>query len=516
LAGGSRETTTSSGRARAPDLTSGPIGPTLVAFALPVMGANIVQTLNGSVNTAWVSHILGPAALAATANAGQIFFLMIGVVFGISMAANILIGHAIGARDDAAARRAVGTCTTFFVVVSLALALLGWMLTPHILAALGTPVDARPGAIRYLRILFAAMPSVYFFNFVMMAQRGVGDSRTPFYFALMQVGLDIVLNPPLIIGLGPFPRLGIAGSATATLISQSLTLVVMLVHLYRRHSILVVRPAERRLLVPDLAIVRALVFKGMPMGIQMIVISLAGLTMMRLVNQYGSQTSAAYGAAMQLWNYVQMPAMAISAAVSSMAAQNVGAGRMDRVERVAWIGASYALVSSLVPILAVLATQHWVLMAFLPASSPVLPIAERINLLAIWSFIPFGVAYAISGVVRATGAVWPPLLAMVVALWFVRIPFAFAMIPHWGSDAVWASFPVGSMVTLTIALAYYRWGGWRKARLLHARPQGETPDPGQGPSSGVEESEVQAEVADGLSRSAPSGPRRPKSEAPVG
>jgi putative MATE family efflux protein len=469
LAGASEKTPARTGR---PDLTSGAIGPTLIAFALPVLGSNVVQTLNGSVNTAWVARILGATALTATANAGQIFFLMIGVVFGISMAANIMVAQAIGARDPAAARRVVGTCTTFFIVLSLGLAAAGALLTPAILDAIGTPPDARAEAVVYLRMLFAAMPSIYFFTFVMGSQRGLGDSRTPFLFALVQVGLDIALNPLLIMGLGPFPRLGIMGSAAATLVSQSLTLGVMLLHLYRKRSILVVRPSEWRLLVPDLAIVKALVFKGMPMGFQMIVVSLAGLTMMRLVNQYGTQTAAAYGAAMQLWNYVQMPSMALSAAISSMAAQNVGAGRMDRVERVAWIGASYALVGTLAPIVLVLLSQAYVLQVFLPAGSPSLPIAERINLISIWSFAPFAAAWAISGVVRATGAVWPPLLAVVIALWFVRIPFALALMPHFGSDAVWASFPVGSSVTFILSLAYYRWGGWRKARMMHPAPAG--------------------------------------------
>jgi Na+-driven multidrug efflux pump len=188
---------------------------------------------------------------------------------------------------------------------------------------------------------------------------------------------------------------------------------------------------------------------------------------------------------------------------------------MDRVERVAWIGAGYALVGSAIPVLLVLATQHWLLVAFLPPTSPALPIAERINMIALWTFIPFGVAFAFSGVVRATGAVWPPLLAMIVALWLVRIPFAYLMRPHWGSDAIWASFPVGSSVTLSFALAYYRWGGWRKLRIIRAVPHGETPEPGQAAPVGVEESEIQAEVVEELNQSSASKPRKPASGAPA-
>ena len=497
----SREAAPSRAARRRQDLTSGPVGRTLIAFAIPVLGSNIVQALSASANTAWVSHLLGEAALTASANAGQVFFLMIGVVFGISLIANVMVGQAIGARDEAAAARVVGTCTVFFIAASVALAIAGLIFTPTILDAMDTPADARAGAIVYLRVLFAALPSVYFFNFVMAGMRGVGDARTPFYFALLQVTLDIVLNPLLILGVGPLPRMGIAGSAASTLISQSIALGLMLLNLYRTRSILVVRPSQWRNLIPDLPILSALLFKGFPMGAQMIVMSVAGLAMMRFVNQFGSQTGAAYGAALQLWTYVQMPAMALGAAVSAMAAQNVGARRMDRVERVAWVGAGYSIFFALGPILLVLATQDFLLLAFLPADSGALPIAKHINMIALWSFVPFSMAFAFSGVVRANGVVWPPLIAMVVALWFVRIPYAQIMEPYLGADAVWSSFPVGSVATLAIALGYFRWGRWRNARLVDTIAHGETPDPGQGPSIGFEETEAQAEAVEAIKRS---------------
>jgi putative MATE family efflux protein len=494
------------------DLTTGPIGKTLILFALPVLGSNILQSLNGSANAIWVSHVLGEAALTATSNANQIFFLMLGAVFGVSQAANIMIGQAVGANDRALAKKVIGTCTTFFIVLSVAVGVAGGLLTPHILDAMATPAEARGDAIAYLRVIFAAMPFMYFFTFVMMAQRGTGDSRTPFYFALLQVGLDITLNPLLIMGVGPFPKLGIAGSATSTLIAQTFTLAVMLVHLYRKKSILVLRPSEARLLIPDFSIIKALVLKGLPMGFQMIVISLAAVTMMSLVNGFGVHTSAAYGAAAQLWTYIQMPAMALGAAVSSMAAQNVGAGKMDRVERVARIGAAYAILFTGVPILLIYLADPWVLRAFLPGSSPSLPIAVHINAIVLWGFVPFGVAFIFSGVVRATGAVWPPLLAMVISLWGVRVPLANLLLPHLGADAIWISFPIGSAMTCALAGGYYLWGGWRNARMLHVTPSADAPDTGLGQAM-MDESE--AITDEEIRLGSPSGPNRPGSEAPA-
>ena len=499
---------------RGPDLTTGPIGKTLVLFALPVLGSNAVQSLNGSANAIWVSHVLGEAALTATSNANQIMFLMLGAIFGVSMASNIMIGQAMGARDLATAKRVVGTSTTFFFFVSLTIGILGAALTPHILDAMGTPPDAKRQAVAYLRVIFSAIPFMNFFTYVMMAQRGAGDSRTPFYFALLAVGMDIVLNPLLIIGVGPFPRLGIAGSAASTLISQAITLAAMIVYLYRKGSILILRPSEFRLYIPDFGIVRALVLKGLPMGFQMMVTSLAAVTMMSMVNQHGIHTSAAYGAAAQLWTYVQMPAMALGASVSSMAAQNVGAGRMDRVEQIARRGALFAFLFSATPILIIYLADPIVLQAFLPADSPSLPIAVHINSIVLWGFIFFGMAFIFSGVVRATGAVWPPLLAMIISLWGVRVPLANFLHPTMGADAIWISYPIGSATTLILAVAYYRWGGWRKSRILSTTaPTSDEVDTGFGQPV-MEGAEAVADEA--ISRSSPSAPNRPASEAHAG
>src|SRR5437868_1846659 len=325
-------------------LTTGPIGRTLLLFTLPVLGSNILQSLNASINAIWVGHYLGEAALTAASNANIVLFFLLGVVFGISMANTIMIGQAVGARDVDEARRVVGTSTTFFVLLSVLASAIGFVLTPSILAAMGTPADARPYAVSYLRIIFLALPFMYFYNFVMMTLRGAGDSRTPFYFMLLSVGLDVALNPLLIFGWGPLPPLGIAGSALATLIAQLTSLAAMLALLYRRKHFLVLHRHQLAYLRPDLALPRALVVKGLRMGLQRVVISSSAIVMMSLVNVYGSQTAAAYGVASQLWTYVQMPALAMGASVSSMVAQNVGAGLWARVSRITRMGLLFNLL----------------------------------------------------------------------------------------------------------------------------------------------------------------------------
>ncbi|QNH13460.1 MATE family efflux transporter [Xanthomonas sp. SI] len=453
-------------------LTEGPIGRQLLLFALPILAGNIAQSLNGSVNAIWVGRYLGEAALTAAANANSIMFFLIGSVFGIGMAATILIGQAMGRGDVVQARRVMGTSATFFIGISVLIAACGWWLARHLLAAMGTPAASLPLAEAYLRVIFLAMPLLYAFAFLSAALRGTGDSRTPFRFLLLSVALDIGFNPLLLFGLGPFPKLGIAGAAWATLIAQAIALSGLLLYLRHKRHVLWLGRQDARLFRIDPTILRALVVKGVPMGLQMVLISLAMIVMISMVNGYGTDTSAAYGAAMQLWTYVQMPAMAIGAACSSMAAQNVGAQRWDRVAAAARQGVLFNFLLTGALIAPLILLDRWTLALFLPPHSAALEIARHLNHIAVWSFLFFGVTFVISGVVRATGAVLPPLLILALALWGVRVPFAQLLQPQFGADAVWWSFPTSSICSMALSLAYYRWGNWRKAQMLsQPRPE---------------------------------------------
>jgi putative MATE family efflux protein len=447
------------------DLTKGPIARTLLLFSLPVLGTSVLQSLNGSINALWVGRLLGPEALTATTNATLVLLFLLGVMFGVGMASTILVGQAVGAGDMQRAKKAVGTGAAFFLVTSLVLAVVGFAASEQVLTWMGTPADAKPLAEAYLRMVFLSMPFMCFFAFMVMAQRGAGDARTPFFFNTLATFLDIVLNPILITGWGPFPEMGIAGSGLSLLLSQAIGMSAMLVYLYRRKAELRLARGELHYLKPDFALLRTIVTKGLPMGAQMLVISASAIVMISMINAYGSETAAAYGVAVQFWTYLQMPAMAIGAAASSMAAQNVGAKQWDRVERSAHAGVliNVLLTGSLVALIYLV--DPYLIGLFLPGQPGTVAIAEHINTIAGWSFILFGVTFVLFGVVRSTGAVTPPLVILLISLLGVRIGFAQLLEPAWGQDAIWWSFPVSMAVSASLAGAYYRWGGWRNARM---------------------------------------------------
>lgn len=447
-------------------LITGPIAKTLFFFAMPVLLGNVLQSLNGSVNSIWVGKFLGENALAATSNANIIMFFLLSTIFGIGMAATILIGQSIGAKDADKAKRVVGSSATFFVILSIILTVLGIVFTPHILVWMNTPATVMPFALDYTRIMFLGIPFMFGLNYVMTVLRGSGNSKTPFYFLLLAVFLDIGLNPLFIFGVGPFPKMGIAGSALSTVIAQFVSLVLLVLFLYKEKYYLRIKRDELHLLRLDREILSALIKKGLPMGLQMIVVSSSGLALFNLVNSFGADSAAAYGAATQLSSYIQMPAMALGAAVSSLAAQNVGAGKWDRVHRITFIGVIYNFLMSGVVAGLIYLFNRQALSLFLPSNGAAIEIGMHINELTLGAFVLFGVYMVMTGVIRSTGSVMVPLLTSIIALWLIRIPLAYFLANRYGFDTLWWSFPASFSMAVIITCCYYFFGSWKKTGMI--------------------------------------------------
>lgn len=448
------------------DFTEGSISGALLRFALPTLFSSVLMSLNASVNSIWVGHGLGAAAFTATANANTVILVLATASVGVAMATTILIGQAVGAKNLQKAKKVVGTSTSFFFLVSVLVAMTGLLFTKPLLAVMTTPPDSLALAESYLRVFFLGLPVMYGYGFAQGVFRGVGNATTPFYFMLLSVGLDIVLNPLLIFGVGWFPSMGIAGSALATVIANVVSLFPLIIYLYRTRSPVCLYSNEFVLLRPDWEIVGTLVVKGLPMSAQVLVMSLSGLLMMSLVNHFGLETSAAYGAALQLWNYIMMPALAISAAVSSMAAQNVGAGKWNRVHKIAGLGVALASVVTGAAVLLSEMAGPYAFRVFLPSDSSAVPIGSHINALATWSFMFFAASTVLLGVVGTTGAVVAPLVILIVTLLVVRFPLAGLFMERYHADAIWWSFPISSALSTVIVVLYYRNGGWRNAQML--------------------------------------------------
>ncbi|MBW8785014.1 MAG: MATE family efflux transporter, partial [Novosphingobium sp.] len=278
---------------------------------------------------------------------------------------------------------------------------------------------------------------------------------------IITVLLDVCFNPLLIRGFGPIPALGIAGSALSTALANVAGVSFMIWRVYGHDLPLRLRGHELGYLWPSGRDLGYVIGKGLPMGAQMLVMSAAGLIMIGLVNHEGMIAAAAYGASLQLWNYLQMPAFAIGSAVSAMVAQNIGAGHHERVGKITAVGlwTNLWLTGSLAAVLVLL--SHPLAALFLGGHSPAVPLTSRIQVLCTWSFVMSGVMMILGGTMRAYGAVLVPLVVLIISMYPARLGFYFLAYPQMGIDAVWLAQPAGSIASMILTLIAYFSGYWR-------------------------------------------------------
>lgn len=443
-------------------LTDGSISRGLIQLAIPIFGMSILQCLNGTMSAFWVGRYLGEAALTAVANAQSMMLLLTGVALGITMAATILVGRYMGAGNVAGAKRVVSTGGMFFSVVSIVLAAVGFACAEPLLIAMKAAPEALPLAIPYMKVLFLALPAIYLLSLVMSLLLGIGDAKTPLKFVLLSVSLGVVLTPAFVLGGDRIFGAGVVGAALVIIITQVACLIALLGHLYRRRHPLCLTREDLTHFVVDWSIVSELVRKGVPMGMQVFVVSLSSVLMIALVNRFGVDTTAAFGALTQLWMYILMPALAIAAAVSTMTAQNVGAQNWIRVRSTARLGVAYTFVVTGAIVAVVYAAESHAYSLFLPAGSAALGIASHVNGIVTWAMVFMTIPLVLFGVMRAAGAVMVPLLIHALSLLIVRYPLAALLLDRWQADAIWWSFTISFAVDVVLAVLYYRYGGWQR------------------------------------------------------
>lgn len=446
------------------DLTRGPIVRTLLMFSIPTMIANLLQTLGGTINTIWVGQLIGGGAVAATANANLVVFLFIAAVFGCGMAATVRIGHRFGARDIDGARRSFGSGTGFCALAATVAAALCFAFGDPMLRLLGTPAAIHDNALTYLRFVLLSLPFGAAAMVISMGLRGAGDSKTPLYAMILSTVVGTVLNPLMILGWGPVPALGIAGSAIANTIGSFTGVAAMVGWIYWRDLPLRLKGRELAYLIPNGAELSYIVSKGLPMGAQTMITSAAGIVMFGMVNREGLTASAAYAAVLQIWNYIQMPAFSIGTGVSAMVAQSIGAGDHDRVGAVTRAGVMTNFVVTGGLTLLILAFDAPLLGLFLGHGSAAVALAEHVQLIGTWTFIITGVVMVLNGTMRSYGVVVSQLIIMVIAMYPARLGFYWLAYPWLGIEAVWWSYPVGSFALLALTGITYRYGPWRKAQ----------------------------------------------------
>ncbi|HEY4305154.1 MAG TPA: MATE family efflux transporter [Gemmatimonadaceae bacterium] len=316
-------------------LLEGPIIKSLLALAIPIALANILQAAYQLIDAYWVGR-LGGSAVAAVSVSTPIMFLTIGLGAGLALAGSTLIAQYFGARNQEMVDHVAAQTLLMIVLVSVILGGLGFAFAPQLLHLMGVAPDVYAGALGFMRVSFAGLVFNFFFFMFQSIMRGIGEAKLPVFIVLGTVILNFVLDPPFIFGWGPIPAQGVQGAALATVATQSLAALVGLgVLLSGRYAIHLVW----RDFIPDFSYIKRAFVLGFPASIEQSARALGITVLTFLITSFGTLTLAAYGVGSTILQVVMIPAMGLSMAVSALVGQNIGAGNMKRAEEIGRLGA---------------------------------------------------------------------------------------------------------------------------------------------------------------------------------
>jgi len=444
-----------------------PLWKDFLVFLLPMMASNILQALFGTINNVYLGQMIGVDALAAVTVFFPVMFAFIALVMGLSSGASVLIGQAFGAGDLGRVKAVAGTTLSVALLFAATIALFGSLFAGDLLTALATPPNILAAATSYARVTMIFMPLTFAVILVTAMMRGVGDTVTPLLALAVYTLIGLAATPVMIAGKFGLPQLGVASAAWASVVSSLLTLAWLYFHLRARRHALAFDRNFLRAMWPDGHLLRLVLRLGIPASLSMMVMSVAELVLLGLVNGFGSDATAAYGAVGQVMSYVQFPALSIAMTVSIFGAQAIGRGQPGQIGAIVGTGLQMNLcLTGGLAVLGYLLSRT--LMGFFITEAAVLELAQGLLHIVLWSTVLFGMATVFSGAMRASGTVWAPLVISSIAILAVEVPSAIFLSRRIGIEGIWAAYPIAFCTMFLLQMSYYLLV-WRKravARLI--------------------------------------------------
>ena len=442
---------------------SRPLWQRFLVFLIPLMLSNILQSLSGTINSVFIGQMIGVKALASVAVFFPVLIFLISFIIGLASGSAILIGQAWGAKNLLKIKQVTGTTLTAAFFLGLFIAVLGATFTRNLMDLLDVPADVIDDATAYGRVMLVGMPGFFIFLIITSVLRGVGDTTTPLIALVISILVGLVITPALIQGWFGLPQIGVLAAAVAFIAGFSVVLVFLFFFLNWRKSPMAPDRELLRHLHIDPKLLGMVLKLGIPAGVSMVVASLSGIVIIGIVNRFGSDATAAYGAVNQVLSYVQFPAMSIGIAASIFAAQAIGARRNADVEKVTNTALLMnTFVTGGLVLTAYLFSEH--LVAVFITDPEVIALTERLLHIVLWSTIVFGYGSIFSAVMRASGDVLIPMGLSLVAIVVVEVPAALLLSQVFGLDGVWIGYSL-SFSTLLLLQASYYYGFWRKKEI---------------------------------------------------
>jgi len=450
------------------DLSTGNEGRLILRFAIPMLLGNVFQQLYNIVDSVVVGRFIGKTALAAVGTSGPIIFLLVSFIIGVTMGFTIVVSQYFGAKQLDNVKKAINTLYIFMFITSLVVSIGGIMLSGLIFRIIDLDPSIVPDAMLFLNIFLAGLIFLFGYNGTSAILRGLGDSKTPLYFLMGSVGLNIILDLIFV----PVFHWGVAGVAVATVVSEACAFITQIIYLNHYHK--VVKFSFRDMTFDHEIFVKSIRI-GLPTGFQQTFVAAGMVALYWIVNQFGVDANAAYSAAGRIDNFAALPAMSFAVALSTFVGQNMGANRPDRVKT--GLQATL-LMTGVISVFISLITVFFgrALMHMFTRDEVVVAMGGDYLRIIGSFYILFSVMFVINGVLRGAGDTLIPMFISLFSLWIIRIPVAWLLAknPSVGVSGIWWSIPIGWFSGVILYYAYYRMGYWKKKAVVKYSSTGET------------------------------------------
>nr|WP_318540373.1 MATE family efflux transporter [Terribacillus saccharophilus] len=427
----------------------------LFTFAGPIMLTNLLQVSYQFIDSLWVGNLLGANALGAVTVSSTVLLTVLAFIIGINNTTLTVLSQQRGRGDAKELKDYLNAFVVVLGLLSIFVGIIGLLFSRQIVIMLDTPAEMVDEAKAYLQVNFLGILFLMGYNFIGTVLRALGDSKTPLKFVFIAVILNTILVP-LFIGFG----WGIQGAAYATVLSQAVAFLLGLGYILRNKlaplSIPFLPKKEQVLLILKL---------GIPSGLQMMVIYAGVTAIMSVVNSFGGSVVAGFGASQRIDSLITLPAMALGTAVNSMAGQNIGIGRWDRVKEIAKYGALFNLAIMLVIAVLVFLLAEPLTSLFIDEKSAVSFGTDYLKIIAF--FYPFiGLNFILNGIVRSSGAMYQVLILNILSFWLLRYPLTSICSAFIGENGIALGMGISFILSSIFSFSYYKWGKWDKKELF--------------------------------------------------
>ena len=440
------------------DLTVGNPDKVLWSYSMPLFGSIIFQQLYNIADSFAAGKFIGEAALAAVGNSYEITLIFIAFAFGCNIGCSVIVSQLFGARRIRDMKTAVNTTFVSCAVLCILLMTLGLIFSDSLLHMIDTPDDIFASSRLYLNIYIWGLPFVFFYNVATGIFSALGDSRTPFIFlaasSVANIGADILFVTAF--------DMGVAGVAWATFICQGISCILAVAFVFKSFTFI---PSEGKPQIFSWNLFKKISAIAVPSILQQSFISVGNIIIQGVINSFGSSVTAGYAASVKLNNMVVTSLTTLGSGVSSFSAQNIGAGKHERISQGFRAGLKLVFMICIPVVILYLLAGRYLVYVFLDKPTG-LAMSVGVRFLQIISPFYFVVALKLvsDGVLRGAGMMKQFMTATFTDL-ILRVVLAKLLSARFGTTGIWAAWPIGWTVATVMSVLFYRSGKWTDKKV---------------------------------------------------